>query len=291
MAQFISDRQVLASAREKTKYQPFVPVVEGILRTEMPMSSGHPLYVSMSSIFSLENETEMPLIYPVLPTGCAWMIFYAEGEEEKGVLYSTSDSIKKLTLQPHKRYLCFRFTPGSCAAFLTAPMGEIGNKTVDVAKAIKNGSRLLKIAARDLPVDGQSILMSRVLRVEAGVKEIDYLIRYCTTTIYNEKGNVTVADLAAGAGFSERYIGMVFEKYIGLSPKTYAEIIRFQHTLNTVEKEKNKSLLDIALDCGYFDQPHMNRAFKRFIKCTSGIYRKEGLGAIDFSDVEEMLNK
>jgi transcriptional regulator GlxA family with amidase domain len=55
-----------------------------------------------------------------------------------------------------------------------------------------------------------------------------------------------------------------FKKLIGLSPKEYSSIIRFQHALSLIKDSKQDlSLLDIAFECGYYDHSHLSLEIKR----------------------------
>jgi transcriptional regulator GlxA family with amidase domain len=62
---------------------------------------------------------------------------------------------------------------------------------------------------------------------------------------------------------TERQLERLFKKYIGLSPKFYSRIIRFNHIFQLV-KEKRISWLEITHLSGYFDQSHFIRDFKAF---------------------------
>ena len=68
-------------------------------------------------------------------------------------------------------------------------------------------------------------------------------------------GAIKISELAKKAGFTERYISQIFGRHIGLSPKTYAEIIRLQTSLGNVlaadgqkGQSSKKSLLEIAVE-------------------------------------------
>ncbi|WP_398358623.1 helix-turn-helix domain-containing protein [Sphingobacterium wenxiniae] len=55
-----------------------------------------------------------------------------------------------------------------------------------------------------------------------------------------------------------------FKRFIGLSPKEYSNIIRFRNALNLIKKSnQNRSLLDIAFECGYYDHSHLANEIKR----------------------------
>ena len=262
MAYFISDRQHLAAGKERTKYEPWIVVNKGCRYTPAQISYGHPLYVSVCSVGIVECLTDYPLTHPILPDGCISIVFYGRGILDHGMLCGATDRIKKLILMPGYQYLFFKFMPGATASFVDCEISAVTDGSVDVCAGVKNGSRLLSIAEKDLSVMEKALLMSRVLRVAKADKETDYIIRYCIERIQSCDGSVTVSELAFESGFSERYLGKVFEKHIGISPKTYAEIIKIQNSLHILfEGDPHNSLLDIALDSGYFDHAAMKECW------------------------------
>jgi AraC-like DNA-binding protein len=71
-------------------------------------------------------------------------------------------------------------------------------------------------------------------------------------------------------GFSDRYLRRIFSEHVGLSPKTYLNIMRFQHSLALLEAKE--SYTAIAFKCGYFDQAHFNKEFKNYTGATPASY-------------------
>lgn len=74
---------------------------------------------------------------------------------------------------------------------------------------------------------------------------------------------MTAASIADQLGVSPRHLRRAFSDGIGLSPKQYAMMLRFQRALALLESEDRTSLGQVAQACGYFDQSHFNREFKR----------------------------
>ena len=72
------------------------------------------------------------------------------------------------------------------------------------------------------------------------------------------------SDLAAGLGLSHRRFIEVFTDSVGLSPKVYARLRRFQIALGVIHGTRGLDLADLAYDCGWYDQSHMIRDFKQF---------------------------
>lgn len=71
-----------------------------------------------------------------------------------------------------------------------------------------------------------------------------------------------VAPLAALCGKSRRQFERQFLDAVGLSPKRFAEALRFQRAL-TLMAQANWPLAQIAAELGYADQSHFSRAFAR----------------------------
>jgi AraC-like DNA-binding protein len=54
---------------------------------------------------------------------------------------------------------------------------------------------------------------------------------------------------------------------IGVSPKTAARILRFEHACKLINRER-PSLAHVAAACGFHDQPHMTREWNLLAGCT-----------------------
>jgi len=65
-------------------------------------------------------------------------------------------------------------------------------------------------------------------------------------------------------GYSQKHVGALFDKHIGVSPKRFARIVRFQRIVETLERGRPRSWSDFALDFGFFDQSHFVNEFKAF---------------------------
>ncbi|HIY76308.1 MAG TPA: helix-turn-helix transcriptional regulator [Candidatus Sphingobacterium stercorigallinarum] len=82
--------------------------------------------------------------------------------------------------------------------------------------------------------------------------------------IHSANGQISVYDLSKRHFTTVRQIERSFKKDIGISPKAYSNIIRFQHALSIIRNsDENRSLLDIAFECGYYDHSHLTNEMKR----------------------------
>lgn len=81
--------------------------------------------------------------------------------------------------------------------------------------------------------------------------------------IFSTNGMVSVSEMATAAGISERQLERLFKRYIGLSPKYYARIIRFNYIFQLIQGNQS-TWADIVYQSGYYDQSHFIRNFKAF---------------------------
>ena len=95
----------------------------------------------------------------------------------------------------------------------------------------------------------------------------------------SERGALDVGDAAAEAGLSVRQFERRFSEQVGISPKLYARVVRFNAALEAKMSAPRRLWTDIAHDFGYYDQMHMVRDFEDFTgeSPTAFIRRLDGM--------------
>ncbi len=91
-----------------------------------------------------------------------------------------------------------------------------------------------------------------------GSSEIEYAVGSL------ERGSTSVNGLARELGWSERRLERRFNEQVGVSPKLFSRINRFQRLIRRLESGAVTDLAGTAIECGFYDQPHMNREFVAF---------------------------
>jgi transcriptional regulator GlxA family with amidase domain len=62
---------------------------------------------------------------------------------------------------------------------------------------------------------------------------------------------------------TERTLHRKMKQNIGLSPKTYLSVLRFKKVVDRIQSGP-LNWQDILFDCGYFDQAHFSKDFKKY---------------------------
>ena len=65
-------------------------------------------------------------------------------------------------------------------------------------------------------------------------------------------------------GLSPRRFIQVFREEVGLTPKLFCRIRRFQEVLGLIGRGQHVEWAEVALACGYFDQAHFIHDFRAF---------------------------
>lgn len=76
------------------------------------------------------------------------------------------------------------------------------------------------------------------------------------------------------SGFSHRHFNALFGAAVGLTPKAFCRVQRFQTLLTAMAAGPARPLAELALDAGYSDQAHMSREFVGIAGLTPGAYRR-----------------
>jgi AraC-like DNA-binding protein len=82
----------------------------------------------------------------------------------------------------------------------------------------------------------------------------------------------TIADVESETGFSHTRFIQIFREQVGLTPKLFCRIQRFQTVLRQVERGLPVNWASVAVGCGYFDQAHLIHDFRTFSGITPGAY-------------------
>lgn len=106
-------------------------------------------------------------------------------------------------------------------------------------------------------------------RMGSSVREAKYDFSLLRRLAYASGGRVSVEALAQEAHVSNRTLERIFKENVGIPPKEFLRIVRFQEVLKRLRNSgepavSEESLLRIAFDLGYYDHAHLTNEFKKY---------------------------
>lgn len=168
--------------------------------------------------------------------------------------------------------------PGAGRLLLSQPAAEFSHAhapleaawgPVAVAEARERLAEAPSLAGRlDL---FEALLLARLRRCEARYFGIDPRIAAALSGL---QAGRSVAGLAEEAGHSSRYFTTLFRREVGLTPKTFARLLRFGRALDRLGREPGIAWAELAAAEGYADQAHFSREFRDFAGLSPGAYRR-----------------
>lgn len=158
------------------------------------------------------------------------------------------------------------FKPGGAFPFLGLPASELRDTNVSLetlwgSKADELRDQLLEAET----LREQFRILERVLLAQV---EKPPARRPAVAFALEEFGKVphtrTISQVTDRVGISRRHFIQVFSEEVGLTPKAFCRIRRFQEALRLVESGKRLEWAELALGCGYYDQAHLINEFRTF---------------------------
>ena len=158
------------------------------------------------------------------------------------------------------------FKPGGAFPFLGLPADDLADTHVDLetlwgASASRLRTRLgeAKTSAARFQLL-QDALLSRLSRDV----EQHYAVSTALELFWKKQARPTVRETAKYLGLSQRRFIQVFSEEVGMTPKLFSRIQRFQQSRSLIQNNPTPKWASLALDLGYFDQSHLIREFHEF---------------------------
>ena len=126
------------------------------------------------------------------------------------------------------------------------------------------------MSERRLDIDGQKELLDIFLLGRMEMDPAFAAFAAAKAAIEADGGKTAVQTVSRDAAISSRSLDRLFQRLLGFSPKFFARIVRFQKALRILMENASTTLAEVSADCGYFDQSHFVKDFRRF---TGGVPR------------------
>lgn len=243
---------------------------------EMPASA--PLRNVVRCVWFLSGNVDAVEIAPekILPDGCMEIIIHlgtpfvrirgarSEVQARAFLMGQLTESIV-LRQSANSHVMGIRFTPQGAASFVPFHVDEIRNTALSLDNVWGKESRLLEDAVLNAASDsGRVAVIESFLSRKLSDRNRDRRIEAAVGRIETSQGRVSIEAIAADIGWSTRQLERRFLSSVGIGPKALARIVRLQTLLQTAGPSAPRQWPSIALACGFFDQAHLIREFKRF---------------------------
>jgi AraC-like DNA-binding protein len=169
------------------------------------------------------------------------------------------------------------FRPGGALPFFDQPADEFYGRTVPLDQVWSSASGRLRdrLLEAGNPAARLSILEADLERRLGQPAELHGAVRYALQEFGRYPHTAGILEVARDAGLSRRRFAGLFRRQVGLTPKLYCRLRRFQQVVRRSASGAPVSWAQVSLDGGYYDQAHMAHEFREF----SGVSLREWLAS------------
>jgi AraC-like DNA-binding protein len=160
------------------------------------------------------------------------------------------------------------FHPGGTVPFFPDTTDLFTNCETSLNTLWGRASENLRNDLREAPTPARKFdLLDFALRhrlSEGKTRRRNPTIDYALTHLHQSPGTTTITELTRTTGLSPRRLSQLFREQIGVSPKLYCRIQRFQQAVQLMHRGDDVHWAELALTCGYYDQSHFTNDFHAF---------------------------
>lgn len=165
------------------------------------------------------------------------------------------------------------FKPGGAFPFFRVPPAEMADQSVALDALWGRASGWLRervLAAKSPKARLRTLeccLLEQLFRPLEHHPAVDFALQRLSSSY-----PPGIAWVVNRVGYSQRRFIELFAREVGLTPKLFSRVSRFQQVIRAAHSLDIVNWADVALDCGYYDQAHFVHDFQSFAGITPSEY-------------------
>lgn len=229
----------------------------------------------------------------VMPTGLMHLVFRLSGPAVKifrnagdetgealghAVVGGTRSVFYAKDIAAPSHAMGVQLLPGAAQALLALPADELAGRHVRLEDLWGRDAGLIheQLLAAESPAE-KLHTFETLLHRRLAPSQPHALNPAVVRALLQLRAGLSVREVAAQSGYSHRQFIHLFAQAVGLNPKLYCRVNRFQKALRLMQPAAaagSVSLATVAMDAGYSDQAHFSRDFREFSGVTPEQYRR-----------------
>ncbi|MCO4293181.1 helix-turn-helix domain-containing protein [Solitalea sp. MAHUQ-68] len=243
-------------------------------------------YVRFFWVFEMDLPPQQEYVYRSLADSCAEMVFHYKGlftsaddltdrTKVYSMIHAQTNNYRRFVTQGSFGIFGVYLFPFSIPRLLSIASNELTNQIPDLKSLLgQSGVDLEEKMMLALDNTARVKIVSEFLinRLQQQ-RKAPAIIQQAIVEAIRKEGKINIGEFPDQFFLSTRQFERQFKENAGFSLKTYSRILRFHSALKEFG-DKQISLTELALNCGYYDQSHFVNDFKSFSGYTPGQYFK-----------------
>ncbi len=175
--------------------------------------------------------------------------------------------------------IVIQIRPGQAYNFFEFPLNEITNQIIELEDIWGTGfgelrERILEAAEPSDKITITEKYLTDLFEKQNSTKKI---IDYTVAKINSCSSFIEIKKLQNEIGISHKHFIHLFEKNIGVTPKYFLRLMKFQKVLSSINFQKKINWAQLACNSGYYDQSHLINEFKKFTGFSPSNYLNQNI--------------
>ncbi len=220
------------------------------------------------------REVPFPGVPLILGLETAWEIDGPKTNERESSFVAGLHAAPTLVRPSAPSWACveLRLTPIAAHRIFGLPMHELANRTVALAGVAPEADQLVERLSEARWPERFDLVEQFLLRRLDAAREPPRGVEWSWQELRRTDGRAAIGELASELGWSHRRLIARFREQVGLAPKAVARVMRFDRAAQAL-RSAAAGLAEVAYECGYYDQAHMNRDFRELGGTTPDEFR------------------
>ncbi len=249
-----------------------------------------PLDAFVESIWVYRGDPRPHALERVLPTGTAQLIVNLKEDQTRlydptltnvcvttaGTILAGVRSCFQVIDTSEQEYVAgVAFRPGGTMPFMRMPAheGREANVPLEALWGRRQTAALRERLFEAASADAQLDVLEGVLREMWTPAGLHPAVAFALTRFDHVPLTANIGTVADAIGMSTKRFIERFKVEVGLTPKRYCRLRRFQRTVSRAHRGRAIDWASVALECGYFDQAHFIHDFRSFSGLTPTAYQ------------------
>lgn len=255
-----------------------------------------PLDLFVESVWVSQNEAGPRRYERVLPSGSPQLVVNL-AEDQTRAYTETSDGLvcatgpgsilsgvtsrAQIIDTDEQTYVAgVSFRPGGTVPFVALPADRLTNADVPLAD-LWGDTTVTRLRDRLLvarsPAAALDVLERTLWEVWRG-RGWHPAVAFALDAFRRRPSTTRIAAVTAAVGLSEKRFIERFKAEVGVTPKRYCRLQRFQQLVGTAHALRDADWAELAAACGYADQAHLIHEFREFSGLTPRSYSEGKTG-------------
>ena len=237
---------------QEIEFNPIQPEWYKALSHYRQVNFPFPTNQHIAYMYEFEISSSSLAYVPGIPDACIDFIFCSDGKKESNIVVASPPNRVLMKFHKNIRYTGIRLLPQQSIFSFQIPLKQLFQNITMPLFDVTNFPYFLY----------EQLIMIPQLEI----------VNACIQKITNYQGILKIKELENYTGFSERYLRNIFNENLGLAPKQFIQLYRFQITVQKMYQYNSSQLKKLINDELFYDESHLYKNFRKYVNMTPKEY-------------------